>query len=111
MEIQIYLAKFVRDIRRNEPRNVGLIIRTADDQLFIKFLLEEEKTCLIPKGLNIVEFSNEVLPWREQFDKYGIKALNWVGKRKKDSKYFIEFSHGEMVQELDFDKLFYELVM
>ena len=112
IEIQVYLAKFMPDPRRAEPRNVGLVVRTATDEILTKFLLEEEKTVRVPKKLDLMEFASTVGEWRKALDKYGIKALSWIGKRKKsDQRLYLEFMGGELVHELDFDKLFEELVL
>jgi hypothetical protein len=111
IEIQVFLAKFLPDPRRGEPRNVGLVVRTAKDELLIRFLLEGEHTQVIPKGLDVKEFALEMGKWRETMEKYGVKALQWVGKRKKPSqRYYLEFAGGEMVADFDFDRLFRELV-
>ena len=110
-EIQIFLVRFIANHRRMEPRNVGLIVRTAADELHIRFLGEDERTSFQPRGFDLREFADVVGKWRETFDKYGIKALKWVGKRKPGDTYYIEFAHGEMVSGFDFDKLFGELVL
>ena len=111
MEIQIYLAKFLPVPRRGEPRNVGLVVRTANDEIFTKFLFEGEKTCVSPKSLDLKEFASVVVDWKIAIQKYGVKALHWVGKRKKyDQRFYIEFVGGEFVQEFDIDKFYEELV-
>lgn len=112
MEIQIYLAKFLSEPRRGEPRNVGLVVRTATDEVLIRFLLEGDQTQAVPKHLDLREYAMTVGGWRETIEKYGVKALQWVGKRKKPSqRYYLEFMGGEMVQEFDLEKLFEELVL
>jgi hypothetical protein len=112
IEIQIHLVKFLPDPRRGEPRNVGLVVRTASNEVLTKFLLEGDQTQAVPKQLDLREYAVTVGGWKEAIEKYGVKALQWVGKRKKPSqKYYIEFAGGEMVQELNFDKLFEELVL
>lgn len=111
MEIQIYLAKFLPNPRRGEPRNVGLVVRTAADELLSRFVLEGEKTHAVPKGLDIREFSKVVGEWREPMEKYGAKALQWVGKRKAPGqRYYLEFMGSELAQNFDMDALFEELV-
>jgi hypothetical protein len=112
IEIQIYLAKFLPDPRRGEPRNVGLVVRTAADEVLTKFLLEGDQTQAVPKYLDLREYGMTVSGWKETIEKYGVKALQWVGKRKKLSqRYYLEFMGGEMVQDFDFEKLFKELVL
>lgn len=112
MEIQIYLAKFMSNPRRFEPRNVGLVVRTAKDEVLTKFLLEDEKTQTVPKQLDIQEYASVVSMWKEAIEKYGVKALSWIGKRKKtDQKYYLQFMGGELVQDFDLDKFFEELVL
>jgi hypothetical protein len=111
-EIQIYLAKFLPDPRRNEPRNIGLVIRNASDEIYSRFVLEGEQTEAIPKQLEIHELSKVVDEWRGAIDKYNVKALQWIGKRKSaGQKFYLEFMGGELVQEYDPDKLYEELVL
>jgi hypothetical protein len=112
IEVQIYLAKFLPDSRRGEPRNVGLVVRTAANEVLTKFLLEGDDTQTVPKQLDLREYGVTVGKWKEAIDKYGVKALQWVGKRKKqDQRLYLEFCGGEMVNNLDFDRLFEELVL
>lgn len=112
MEVQIYLAKFLPDPRRGEPRNVGLVVRTAMDDVLSRFLLEGEKTHPIPKALDIKEYAEEIGKWKEAFEKYGVKALLWVGKRKTpQQRFYLEFTGGEMMHVVNFDQLFEELVL
>jgi len=112
MEVQVYLAKFLPDPRRGEPRNVGLVVRTAANEVLTRFLLEGDQTQAVPKHLDLREYGMTVGGWKETIDKYGIKALQWVGKRKKqDQRFYLEFMGGEMVNDFDFDRLFEELVL
>jgi hypothetical protein len=111
-EIQIYLAKFMHNPMRGEPRNVGLLVRTSSDELLSRFLLEGDETQAVPKTMNLIEYGRAVGEWRTGFAKYGIKGLHFVGKRKsRDQKFYIEMVGGMMVDELDFDKMFKELVL
>jgi hypothetical protein len=50
-----------------------------------------------------------VKKWVEALEKYGPKALSWVGKKR--GRYYIEAAHGEMVQAFDFEKMYEELVL
>jgi hypothetical protein len=116
MEVQVFLAKFLGDPRRGEASNVGLIVRTADDRVLYRFLLDGgDDTQEVPKGMDLYlkEYANVVPKWTETIDKYGPKALQWVGKRKSGpgQRFFVEFAFGEMVMDFDFDKLFAELVL
>lgn len=112
MEVQIYLAKFLPDPRRGEPRNVGLVVRTAMDDVLSRFILEGEHTQEIPKQLDIREYAAEIGKWKEGLEKYGVKALLWVGKRKNPrQRYYLEFAGGEMIAEFNFDRLYEELVL
>lgn len=112
IEVQVYLAKFLPDPRRGEPRNVGLVVRTAANEVLTRFLLEGDDTQTVPKLLDLREYGVTVGGWKETIEKYGVKALQWVGKRKKPSqRYYLEFVGGEMVNDFNFDKLFEELVL
>jgi len=115
MEVQVFLAKFLGNPRRMEPRNVGLLVRTADDRVLYRFLLDGgDDTQRVPKGMDahLREYADTVPKWTETIDKYGPKALQWVGKRKGGGQHFyIEMAFGEMVMEFDFDRLFEELVL
>ena len=118
MEVQIYLAKFLPNPRRGEPRNVGLVVRTAMDDVLHKFVLEGERPANMSQHLDFVnaevfeEYSKTIMEWKAAFEKYGVKALLWVGKRKTpQQRFYLEFSGGEMMHLLNFDELFKELVL
>ena len=40
-EVQWWLAKYIPDLERNEPRNVGVVVRSADGQLVWRFMKME----------------------------------------------------------------------
>lgn len=103
VEVQVYLAKWVPDPRRKEPRNFGLCVVAGTGRFHYRFLPES------PEGADSEEYLGVVRKWSESLQKYGQQALKWVGKQR--GPYYIEFAHGEMVQTLDFDKLYEELVL
>lgn len=116
IEIQIYIAKFLPNPRRGEPRNVGLVVRTASNEVLTKFLLEVDENRdtlhLVPKHLDLREYDVVVGEWKAAIEKYGVKSLQWAGKRKKgDQRFYLEFCGGEMVNDFDLDRLFEELVL
>lgn len=111
-EIQIYLAKFMPDPRRAEPRNVGVFVRTANDEVVSRFLVGGKEIEPLPGQMNFKEYTETVNKWRGSVEKYGLKALQWIGKRKSaNQKLYIEFMGGEMVENFNIDKLFKELVL
>lgn len=103
VEVQVHLAKWVPDLRRKEPRNFGLLLLAGTCRFYYRFLPES------PEGADSEEYREIIGKWTESLEKYGQKALKWVGKKR--GTYYIEFAHGEMVQTLDFDKLYEELVL
>lgn len=103
VEVQIHLAKYVPDARRNEPRNFGLCVLAGTGEFNFKFRPDP------PEGGSLDEYNGLVNQWTEALEKYGSKALSWVGKRR--GTYYIEPAHGEMVQGFEFEKLYEELVL
>jgi hypothetical protein len=103
VEVQVHLAKWVPDPRRNEPRNFGLCVLTGGGEFRFRFRPEP------PDGAELEEYKGTVRKWTEALEKYGAKALSWVGKRR--GRFYIEGAHGEMVQSFDFEKLYEELVL
>jgi len=98
IESKVYIAKFLPDPIRGEPRNVGVFVHTADGVIKTRFLMESEKTHAIPSGLDIKEFAEIVSEWKSSLGKYGPNAMGWVGKRKSaDQKFYIEFAFPQIL--------------
>lgn len=110
----MYVARFTADLRRQEQKNIGLLILTADEEFLYRFLgyssLTEKKD--LPEWLSEYEkeYRGAVESWMETLEKYGPKALRWVGK-SGGKRFSVAFLHGEMVQELDFDALYEDMVL
>jgi len=103
VEVQVHLAKWVPNPRRNEPKNIGLCVLAGTGEFSYRFLPDP------PEGGDEVQYRAMVEKWTDALKKYGAKALTWVGKRR--GRFYIEPAHGEMVQSFEFDKLYEELVL
>jgi len=103
VEVQVYLAKWVPNPRRNEPKNFGVCVVVGTGDFDYRFLPAP------PQGADTGEYRETVAAWTEALQKYGAKALNWVGRKR--GNFYIEFAHGEFVQAFDFEKLYEELVL
>jgi len=103
VEVQVHLAKYIPNARRNEPKNFGLCVLAGTGEFSFRFRSDPHE------GGNRGEYKELVRKWTEVLDKYGPKALSWVGKRR--GTYYIESAYGEMVQGFDFEKLYEELVL
>lgn len=103
VEVQVHLAKWIPDLRRNEPINFGLCVLTGSGEFHYRFLPE------LPRDADQNEYRGLVRKWAETLDKYGPKALSWVGKKR--GRYYFEAAHGEMVQVVDFERMYKELVL
>lgn len=110
-EVQWYLAKYIPDLERNEPRNVGLIMRPADAEMTWRFLDPRTVEALY-KGAEDA-YVAQTGKWTGILEKYGVKCLRWIGKRsKKNPRFYIEQAGGRIVAgRVVFDALYERLVL
>ena len=107
-EVQWFLAKHVPDIDRNEPRNIGLVYRPADGPLTCRFLDRDH----LPGWIKDREaYQQWTAKWLATIDKYGVKCLHWIAKRKPGETFYFEMAGAKLVSvEVDFDSLWKDLV-
>ena len=114
-EIIWYLAKVVPDVERNEPRNVGLILRLAElQELHYRFA-----EGMPFSGCDIAQlqaYKRQVTWWTETMDKYGARCLFWITKPKDggsdtNTRFYLEKA-GAAVRpgRVNFDALYKRLV-
>lgn len=109
-EVHWYLAKYVRDLERNEPVNVGVIIRPADGMLMVKFKEPGTVSGLTKDAWPT--YVESVAKWTDTLNKHGEKCLRWITKRsKKSPRLYIEMAGGRLVGgRVDLDAMFDRLV-
>lgn len=126
-EIQWFFARAIPDMMRLEPRNVGLIVRYADDTLVARFLGEKDATVgrdqassisgsRLPAWLNDDDglkraYKDKVRDWREKLQKYGPNAMVWLPKKYKNGRVHLVFAGNRFASHVDFDAMFEELVL
>lgn len=86
-----YLAKAVPDVDRNEPRNIGLIVRLAESER-LAYVFITDPVVLAVRGIEDVQGCKaQVDEWIAAIEKYGATCLRWLPNRKSKS-YYIEMS-------------------
>lgn len=121
-EVQWYLCKYIPDLERNEPRNVGLIVRPADGPMTWRFMTIGEfgnvgrPTTAPAKELaagRMEAYREQIGKWTGILEKHGEKCLRWITKRsKKTPRFYIELAGGRIVAgRIDMDAFFERLVL
>lgn len=104
-----YLAKYTPDPMRNEPRNVGAVVRRATDKTTPEIRFLEAPDFI--REEHAAEFKGFVEYWTKVWDTQGQKAFHWLTKQSKHSPHFRwEFSGQRIATALVFDELFKFLV-
>ena len=118
-EVQWYLAKYIPDLERNEPQNIGLIVRPADSLMVWRFITPDDlrkrpvsSAKGRAKGVGDV-YEAQLAKWEGILEKYGETCLKWITKRsKKSPRFYIEPAGGRIVSgRIDMDAFFERLVL
>lgn len=114
------LAKYVPDLRRNEPRNVGLILLRGDE-VAARFVGQRQSDGTIDgrkaKMVNLANYKRWVAYWRRLMDKGPDALLAATQRPERTSSYVLEVG-GEFLSDEDpamptsvlLDHLYHELV-
>lgn len=125
-EVQWYFVRWIPDLLRKEPRNVGLLVRVAqfeEDILITRFVGEKQATVgkdkpptliieKLPRWLQetTADYTKLVRDLREAIEKYGIKAMNWIPKKYKGQRYHIILGGAQFTDAVDVDEMWKEMV-
>lgn len=121
IEIQWFFVRWVPDLLRKEPRNVGLLVRIGDELLVTRFLGEQEATIgqdqappviieKLPRWLHEGGYAKMVEEIREPIGKYGAKSMLWVPKKFKQERYHIILGGARFAEKVDVDEMWKEMV-
>lgn len=105
-----FLAKVVPDLERNEPRNVGLVLRVAEsDRLTYRFV--DQVVAGAFGVIDAVAYLEQIRAWIDAMEKHGAKSLYWLPKRKSRS-YYMELA-GTVIKpgRVNFAALYERLVL
>lgn len=109
IEHQWFICKYTPDAMRNEPRNVGAVVRRASDKMRPELRFIEAPSFL--RAEHEAEYKGFVEYWTKVWDHHGQTAFHWLTKQSKHSPNFRwEFSGRRMANVLVFDELFKLLV-
>ncbi len=109
IEYQWFLCKYVPDAMRNEPRNVGALVRSAKTTSHPELRFLEEPHFL--RAQHEAEFKGFVEYWTKVWDTQGQKAFHWLTRPSKHSPSFRwEHAGSRVARGLVFDELFEILV-
>lgn len=90
-EVLWYLAKAVPDVERNEPRNIGLVLRVAESER-LAYVFVTDPIAIAARGVEDVKGClAQVTEWITTIEKYGARCLSWLPKRKS-KLYYVELS-------------------
>lgn len=90
-EVLWYLAKAIPDLDRNEPKNIGLVVRLAESEK-LAYAFITDPVVLAARGVADVKGCMEcVTAWIGTIERHGARCLYWLPKRKHPS-YYIELS-------------------
>ncbi len=116
-EVQWYLCKYIPDLERNEPRNVGVIVRPADGPVVWRFMDDghfgnlgrptTSPTEELEPG-RLEAFREQRAKWIGTLEKYREKYLSWITKRsKKMPHFYVELAGSRLVAgRFDLDAMF-----
>lgn len=105
-EVIWYLAKTVPNPARNEPVNIGIILRLAESEELTYRFDGPRDWARDPKV-----WSERVAKWTGILDKYGPECLRWLPNRKLGDPFYVELAGRDIRPgRVDFDALYNELV-
>lgn len=108
-EVVWYLAKFTRDLARDEPVNVGLVVRRAEtDDLAYRFLPELPPPA---RSVDVENYAKQTADWKGQMDRYQSRCLLWLPKRQPFPPFRFVLAGRKVVGgRIDLDGMFRQLV-
>lgn len=84
MNFQWYVAKYVGDLRRREPRNFGLIL-IADDEVYFRFMGENEDGSIDGRRVR----------WAQSPETYKAWVTYWKSSIRRDNEELISSSRAD----------------
>ncbi len=104
-EVQWFVAKYVPDLVRGEPRNIGVILRLFEGVLKYRFW------SIPPFVRDPTTYLAWVDYWTATMEKHQAKSLHWLPKRRAGDTFYIEQAGAKLITgEVDFEALYARLV-